>query len=73
MHTGIHASSGDEPTIPVFERVEKVHALDRAANVIGPRALFWTQIWSRNSNHSTATFDDQTDDAGTFTPSSETT
>jgi hypothetical protein len=24
-----------EPTIPVFERAKTVHALDRAANVIG--------------------------------------
>jgi hypothetical protein len=26
---------GFEPTIPVFEREKKVHALDRAATVIG--------------------------------------
>jgi hypothetical protein len=26
---------GFEPTIPVFERAKKVHALDRAATVIG--------------------------------------
>jgi hypothetical protein len=26
---------GFEPTIPVFERVKTVHALDRAATVIG--------------------------------------
>jgi hypothetical protein len=26
---------GFEPTIPVFERAETVHALDRGANVIG--------------------------------------
>jgi hypothetical protein len=26
---------GFEPTIPVFEREKKVHALDRAATVVG--------------------------------------
>jgi hypothetical protein len=26
---------GFEPTIPVFERAKTVHALDRAANVVG--------------------------------------
>jgi hypothetical protein len=26
---------GLQPTIPVFERAKTVHALDRAANVIG--------------------------------------
>jgi hypothetical protein len=26
---------GFEPTIPVFERAKRVHALDRAATVIG--------------------------------------
>jgi hypothetical protein len=26
---------GSEPTIPVFERAKTVHALDRAATVIG--------------------------------------
>jgi hypothetical protein len=31
---------GIEPTIPVFERAETVHALDRAAAVMGPRAPF---------------------------------
>jgi hypothetical protein len=28
-----------EPTIPVFERVKMVHALDRAATVIGKELL----------------------------------
>jgi hypothetical protein len=31
----IHASSGIQITIPVFERAKTVHALDRAATVIG--------------------------------------
>jgi hypothetical protein len=35
MHTDIHALSGFEPTIPAFERAKTVHALDRAATVIG--------------------------------------
>jgi hypothetical protein len=35
MHTDIDASSGIRPTIPVFERANTVHALDRAATVIG--------------------------------------
>jgi hypothetical protein len=34
-HTDIHALSGIEPTIPAFERAKTVHALDRAATVIG--------------------------------------
>jgi hypothetical protein len=29
---------GLQPTIPVFERAKTVHALDRAAVVIGPSA-----------------------------------
>jgi hypothetical protein len=42
-----------EPTIPAFERAKRVHALDRAATVIGPvnitlfkschRALTWNE------------------------------
>jgi hypothetical protein len=34
---------GFEPTIPVFELTKTVHALDRAATVIG-RQQFW--IWA---------------------------
>jgi hypothetical protein len=30
---------GLEPTIPVFDRAKKFHALDRAATVIGTRKL----------------------------------
>jgi hypothetical protein len=32
---------GFEPTIPVFERAKTVHALDRAATVIGPLLFFF--------------------------------
>jgi hypothetical protein len=32
--------SGFEPTVPVFERAKRVHALDRAATVIGPMCLY---------------------------------
>jgi hypothetical protein len=35
MYTDIQASSGIQPTTPVFERPKRVHALDRAATVIG--------------------------------------
>jgi hypothetical protein len=35
MHTDIHALSGIQPMIPVFERAKTVHALDREATVIG--------------------------------------
>jgi hypothetical protein len=34
-HTEIHASNGIEPTIPVFERVKKVEALESAATASG--------------------------------------
>jgi hypothetical protein len=34
-NTYIHASSGIQPTIPVFERAKRVHTLDRAGTVIG--------------------------------------
>jgi hypothetical protein len=30
---------GFQLTIPVFERAKKVHALDRAATVIGPETI----------------------------------
>jgi hypothetical protein len=33
---------GFKPTIPVFERTRTVHALDRAATVIGYCSLFFT-------------------------------
>jgi hypothetical protein len=32
---------GFEPTIPVFEQAKTVHAVDRAATVIGPRPCRW--------------------------------
>jgi hypothetical protein len=32
---------GLEPTTPVFERAETVHALDRAATVIGPHGIYF--------------------------------
>jgi hypothetical protein len=35
QNTHIHALVGFEPTITVFERAKTVHALDRAATVIG--------------------------------------
>jgi hypothetical protein len=34
-----------EPTIPVFERAKTVHALDRAATVIGLRSVGVTVAW----------------------------
>jgi hypothetical protein len=41
-----------EPTIPVFERAKTVHALDRAATVIGVsgnnRLLLWERCETRN-------------------------
>jgi hypothetical protein len=33
-------SVGYEPTIPAYERVKTVHALDRAANVSGVQFLY---------------------------------
>jgi hypothetical protein len=39
---------GFEPTIPAFERVKTVHALDRAVTVIGPYTLHF--VGFRNSN-----------------------
>jgi hypothetical protein len=36
---------GSEPTIPVFERAKKVHALDRAANVID--SLSVSAMWMK--------------------------
>jgi hypothetical protein len=44
MHTDVHALSGNEPTIPVFERAKTVHALDRAATVIGVCDLKTSQM-----------------------------
>jgi hypothetical protein len=35
LHTDIHGFSGIRTMIPMFERVKKVPALDRAATVIG--------------------------------------
>jgi hypothetical protein len=43
---------GFEPTIPVFERAKTVHALDRAATVIGFLMLHYT-IYSRDTNPQT--------------------
>jgi hypothetical protein len=41
---------GLEPTIPVFERAETVHALDRTAIVIGGSAAYimLIQEWANN-------------------------
>jgi hypothetical protein len=36
---------GFEPTIPVFERAKTVHALDRAATVIGRGNIYTRQKW----------------------------
>jgi hypothetical protein len=58
LHTGQHKHTqtsmpqvGFEPTIPVFEWAKTVHALDRAATVIGCTVFItnkyitvWTQI-----------------------------
>jgi hypothetical protein len=38
---------GFEPTIPVFERAKTVHALDRAATVIGKERFCDDQIKER--------------------------
>jgi hypothetical protein len=35
---------GFEPTIPAFERAKTVHALDRAATVIGPHLVKWPKF-----------------------------
>jgi hypothetical protein len=35
---------GFEPTIPVFERLETIHALDRAATGIGLRWKYWFKL-----------------------------
>jgi hypothetical protein len=35
---------GFEPTIPALERAKTVHALDRAANVIGPEYYLNAQV-----------------------------
>jgi hypothetical protein len=34
---------GFEPTIPVLQRAKTVHALDRAATVIGPDEMYMRQ------------------------------
>jgi hypothetical protein len=36
---------GFQPTIPVFERAKTVHALDRAATVIGSAGFRCRVIW----------------------------
>jgi hypothetical protein len=36
---------GFEPTIPVFEQVKTVHALERAATVIGATLFLALQVW----------------------------
>jgi hypothetical protein len=36
--------AGFEPMNPVFERAKMVHALDRAATVIGPQNIYKKQI-----------------------------
>jgi hypothetical protein len=38
---------GFKPTIPVFERAKKVHALDRAATVVGDKVHLELQILNR--------------------------
>jgi hypothetical protein len=37
---------GFEPMIPVFERAKTVHALNRAATVIGKMIIYWTEFHS---------------------------
>jgi hypothetical protein len=43
---------GFEPTIPVFERAKPVHALDRAANVIGKIYSLHKEIHALNPSNS---------------------
>jgi hypothetical protein len=44
---------GFEPTVQVFERAKTVHALDRAATVIGHIIIYWSKrvISSLSSPH----------------------
>jgi hypothetical protein len=42
-----------EPTIPVFERAKTVHALDRAATVIGLFSVYFTYIKKKIRNQLT--------------------
>jgi hypothetical protein len=45
---------GFEPTIPVFERAKTVHALDRAATVIGISTVSFVSIFfKKGENEST--------------------
>jgi hypothetical protein len=37
--------AGFESTIPVFSRAKTIHALDRAATVIGPVVLYRYENW----------------------------
>jgi hypothetical protein len=39
---------GFEPTIPVFERAKTIHALDRAATVIGAMWISAAEMSKRN-------------------------
>jgi hypothetical protein len=43
---------GFEPTIPAFEQAKTVHALDRAATVIGTKYTTTVQIFRNDSNKS---------------------
>jgi hypothetical protein len=40
---------GFEPTIPVFERANTVHALGRAATVIGRPHISIVKLWDKRS------------------------
>jgi hypothetical protein len=42
---------GFELTIPAFERIKTVHALDRAATVIGGKQTTWRYIPEDSSFH----------------------
>jgi hypothetical protein len=45
-------SAGSKLTIPAFERAKTVHALDRAATVIGPEHLNQIKMYSTTTkNH----------------------
>jgi hypothetical protein len=37
---------GFEPTIPAFKRAKTIHALHRAATVIGLKHHYWTVLWN---------------------------
>jgi membrane glycosyltransferase len=41
---------GSEPTTPVFERAKAIHALDRAATVIGAMNYVTCKLWLSHVN-----------------------